>query len=174
VSRLEQLREVAWLEALAAAATEEAGKRREALRAEAVEELKTHGHAASWPFAGIGRITLNLSKDRVECSNPDRFQEWVEQRYPDGIQTVTSVSSSWRERFFASVDVEGDRVVDPETGEIVPGLLFKAGGKPLHLTVKVESDAKKVLALSAGEGLKHAALVAGPSVPVVLAELEQQ
>ncbi len=172
MSRLEQLREVAWLEALAAAAVEEAGKRREALRAEAVEEFRTQGFAPTWR-SPIGSVTLAVSKDKVDLTNPSAFGQWVEQRYPDAIQHIAQVSAGWKETFLASLEVEGDKVVDPSTGEIVPGLVFKPGGRPLQLSVRLDPSAKKVLALTAEAGLKHAALVAGPSVPVVIAELEQ-
>ncbi len=172
MSRLEQLREVAWLEALAAAALDEAGQRRDALRAEAVAELREQGSASTWRFP-IGSVSLAVSKDKVDPTNLAAFQKWVEERYPDAMQHTVQVSAGWRERFFASLEREGDRVVDPSTGEVVPGLLFKPGGRPLQLSVRLDPDAKKVLAITAGEGLRHAALVAGPSVPVVIAELEQ-
>lgn len=173
MTRLDDVREVLWLEALSTAALQAAGERRAKLQAEAEAEYRTQGHAGNWKFPDIATVTLPVSKETPVVHDLSVFQKWVGQRYPGELEVITRVRESWLRNFLERVVfVEGEQVVMPGDGEIVPGLAVRRGGTPKALSIRAEPNAKAVLALHAGEGLKRMALDAGPSVPVIVAELE--
>lgn len=170
MNRLDRLKGVLWLESLAAKATEESAKLRAELGEEAVEEFKRDGSAPTWRFPDLATVTLSISKDSFYVSDPEVFRNWVAARHPDGVEP--RVREVWQRLFLEGLEVEGDRVFQYD-GEVVPGVAVRRGGQPRNLTVKASPQAKEVYGIVAAEGLKVAAINAGPAVPVVLAEIGQ-
>lgn len=173
MNRLDRLRGILWLEALAEKAHEEAGKLRAELNREAVEEFKQDGSAPTWRFPDLATLSLAVSKETAVVTDSSAFLKWVEARYPSEVEHVTKVRESWQRNFLDRVVmVEGDVCAMPGDGEVIPGLGVRPGGTPRSLSIKASPEAKAVYSLVAGEGLKIAALEAGASVPLVVAELE--
>ena len=172
MSKLDQVREILWLEAVASAALKAAGERRSALQVEAEAAYRTEG-ALKWGIPEVVQVILPLSKEAVVVTDSAKFQAWVQKRYPSEVETVQRVRPAFQENLFNRVVLpEGDVVVMPGDGEIIPGLGVRAGGTPKAVTLKTEPAAKAALAAHAQAGLNQLALGAGPSVPVVIAELE--
>lgn len=172
MSRLDDLREVLWLEALASEALAEAGKRRAKLQLDAEAEYKRDGHAGTWNFPEIAKVILPVSRTAVVVTDAAKFQRWVEDYHPAEIVTTSEVRPSFQKNLIENVaDSDGDVVFMPGSGEVIPGLGVRAGGTPRAITIKAEPGAKEVLALSAAEGLKRIAVESGPNRPVVVAEL---
>lgn len=177
LDRKQTAQAVAWLESVAARATEEAGLLRGQLAADARADYEANG-ATTWRIPELLRVSLPLSKQTVYVRDGSLFLKWVKLRYPDAIETIEQVRSTWAAKFCArAVDVdlkaaEDRQCTDSATGEVVPGLAVKRAGVPGALTVSVEPEAKKALAEVADLALQRLALEAGPAVPTVLAAAE--
>lgn len=171
MNRTETTTAIIWLEQLIAQAKSESGKLRDQLGADAKAELDEHGVAPTWRIPDVATISLAVSKQTVYVSDEVAFAAWVQQRYPE--QTEVKVRPAWTQVFTERhVLVEPEGLTDSATGEIVPGLAVRPGGLPMSLTIRPSADAKAVFAAVAETSLRKLALEAGPSMPVVLAELE--
>jgi hypothetical protein len=173
VNRSAVTQAVVWLDAIAAKAKAERDRLREQLDADAYAEFREQGTAPTWRIPDVATVSASVSKQSVSVADEVAFAEWVTERYPDAVETVTRVRDSWRQAFLdRHVEVAGEDMADTATGEVVPGVKVRPGGRFLGVSIRASAEAKQVFGLAAGEGLKHAAALAGPNVPVVLAELE--
>ena len=172
MNRTETTVAIVWLDLLAAKAKDEAAKLRADLEADARAEYDSGNGVPSWRVPDICTVSGSVSKQSVVVENEAAFLAWVKTRYPDAIRTVESVSSHWRDAFLDRAEVDAETVSDPATGEVVPGVKVRPAGRFLGISVRTSTGAKQVLGAAAHEGLKHAALVAGPTGTKVLAELE--
>jgi hypothetical protein len=64
-----------------------------------------------------------------------KFLAWVQGSRPGEVETVTSVRESYRKALLESLDKAG-ALVDPETGEVVPGVEFVTGKDWLTVNFK--------------------------------------
>jgi hypothetical protein len=80
---------------------------------------------------------------------------WCKERRPDQIETVELVRSAFLAALLRIAVVDhGDGVttiVDPDTGEVIPGLAWKAGGEAKSLSFRIDSDVKKLFTAAADE-----------------------
>lgn len=172
MSRADTVKAILALEAFATEANRVAAERRAQLTEEALKELEEQGTAPSWRLPDIARVVLPLSKQKIQVANSDELRTWVEARHPDEIETVstTRVRPSFVTALLGYLKAADDVVIDPETGEIVPGLVVRKGGEPGSLTITAERNVKEVIASAAADmlGTAHAALLG----PVIDAEPE--
>lgn len=170
MNRTELVTAVIWLDELAKAAKAEAAKLRADLAADACAELEEQGTAPTWRIPDVATVAASVSHAAVYVDDEDTFTAWVQKRYPT--ETVVRVRPAWLagylQRAVGSVGV----VADPDSGEVVPGLVLRRGGDFAGISIRPTSDARAVFAAVAGKSLRELAQSAGPSVPVVLAELE--
>jgi len=172
MNRSQLVTAIVWLDQLMAEAKAERDKLGAGLDEAAQQEYRESGTVPTWRIPDIATVSGTVSKQTVVVADPEAFRDWVVARYPEGAEIVTTVRPGWQLRFLDLAEVHDGDVVDAATGEVVPGLGVREGGRFLGVSVRATGDAKRVLALAAGQGLKHAAALAGPNVPIVLAELE--
>lgn len=169
MSRADMVKNILVLEEFAAEAKKLAAAQRLLLDEQARTELAEQGTAATWRLADIATVVLPLSKQKIEVSNGDQLLGWVQHRHPGEVETVTTTRV--RASFITvltggtALKVDGDVVVDPDTGEIVPGLSVRKGGVPGTLRITAEPGVKAVVGAAVAEmlGTAHAA-IAGPVV----------
>lgn len=171
MSRLDDLRQVLWLEALASEALAEAGKRRAALQQEAEQDYRER-LSTKFEVRDVVVMTLPLSNRAVVVTDGSKFKSWVAANHPAEIEHVTQVRPAFQKNLLDNVaDTDGEVAFMPGTGEVIPGLGVRAGGTPKAITIRPTQGVKEVLALSAAEGLRRIAVESGPNRPVVVAEL---
>jgi hypothetical protein len=139
VNRFEATREVLVLEAAAGQLRERAKTVRLQLDADARAELEEHGSAPTWRLADLGTWSLPVSKEAPTVTDDVALTGWVKQRYPSEIVEV--VNSAFFGALLRRLAVAGESVIDPLTGEVVPGLGVRPGGLPQTLRFKPNSDA---------------------------------
>lgn len=159
MKRDERVREVLRLEGLAAAAYRRAAQHRAELDREARAELEREGTAPSWRLPDIGTVALPLSKEAAVVADVGDLAKWVAARYPTEVEQVRQVRPAFQTALLQRVVCTDDVVVDPETGEVIPGLAVRPGGVPKTLTITASRDAKAVFAAH-GDQLLDAILAA--------------
>lgn len=119
---------------------------RETLAGEVVAEWKAKDRNAAVLPGGttIGTVTLASGSTKAGVSDEDEFMAWVLETHPEEIEQVkvTRVKPGFAERILAHARRAGEPI-DPETGEIVPGVTVK-DGDPYPL-VRLESDAAQLV-----------------------------
>jgi len=172
VTRTELTQAIIWLDQVAAKAKEESAKLRSDLAVDARAEFVEQGTAPTWRIPDVATITASVTHESVGVADDAAFVSWVAVRYPTEVETVTVVRPAWRAYLLTQAVVNGEVACLPDTGEVVPGLSVRAGGDFAGIAIRATAAAKAAFGAVAGEALRQMALVAGPAVPVVLAELE--
>lgn len=141
----------------------------------AVEE----GIADGWKKPGVGKLEVSLTRDAASVVDEDRFLDWLEQRYPTEVVTVRRVRNpEWQTRLLAGlIPVDPDEVAPGEAtlladaeGEIVPGVAWRAGGRPRCVSITIEPGLKHEYAAAAQAYVDHGTplpigLPARPALP---------
>jgi hypothetical protein len=146
MNRSERLQELLRLDGLIAAAKERAAEHRVALNAEAAGEYEREGMAPTWRWPDLGTVILPISKETAVISDMEALVEWCRQRHPSELETLVQVRPAFQLALMHRVQPAGEVVVDPATGEIVPGLAVRAGGAPKALTIRPTPEATAVFA----------------------------
>jgi len=162
VTLADDTRAILVLEAFAAEAKRIADAKRAELTAQARAQLARDGVAPSWTLPAIAKVTLGLTRETVEVSDSDKLLAWVQQRNPSEVEQQPRVRPAYLNVLLGQVKVDGDLVVWAETGEIVPGLAVRPGGKPKGLTITAQPGIKAAVAAGVAEmlGTAHAAITA--------------
>ena len=92
----------------------------------------------------VGKVWVTDPKARTVVEDSDAFLAWVREQHPDEVVMVPMVRPSYRD---ALIKAGG---VDPETGEVVPGMAQTVGTPTM--TVK-PSDHGRQLAVNVLAGL---------------------
>jgi hypothetical protein len=175
MNRSDKVKWALMLDAVAAAVTAQAAAVRAELTADAAADFAEQGTATTWRLPDdLATVSMRVSRSAVVVSEPQVWLKWVAARYPD--EVVRSVRTSWqaaflKDRVFVEHDPDDSNLtvmVDPSTGERIPGLEFRRGGEPLGISIRAGDEAKRVFALAAEQVVGRLILEAGPSVPVVL------
>jgi hypothetical protein len=132
-------------EQVAASAMAKAAAFRDQLNADAVAELKEQGTAASWRLAGIGTASLPLTQEAAYISDMRALLAWVGERYPSEVEQIPQVRAAFQAALAKRLVVDGEAVVDPATGEVVPGYAVRAGGQPKSVAITAEASVKGVM-----------------------------
>lgn len=144
MNRMERLREVLRLEALAAAANARAQVHREELTVEARAEFVREGTAPSWRDPDLATITLGVSHETLYVTNEVALLEWVADRYPDQVVTVEQVRPVFRTQLLDEAVIDSGDAVDITTGEVIRGVAVRPGGVAGSLTIRPTHDARIV------------------------------
>ncbi|MFI5990308.1 hypothetical protein ACIBAC_00440 [Streptomyces sp. NPDC051362] len=78
----------------------------------------------------VGRYTVNKSRDKIVIDDEAAFDAFAEEKGEYDVRIVRKPSFEKAVLGRVTRDAETGAIVDPATGEIVPGLKFVAGGKP--------------------------------------------
>lgn len=150
MKRFEVIRQTLLWESIAAAAQAKAARLRDELNTEALAEFETHGTAPTWRPPDLATVTLPVSRDTVFVSDANALLQWVVKRHPTEVERIRQVRPGFVVALLASVDHDGRNVVSPDgSGEIVPGLAVRAGGRPGALSFRPTSHARSILAAAA-------------------------
>ena len=161
MNRIERIQEILRLEGVATAARRQAEQRRAELDAEARAELEAQGTAPTWRIPGLGTVSLPVSKEAAVVADTAAFAAWCAQRHSANVETVTVVRPAFQAALLARVVCDGDVVVDPDTGEAIPGLAVRPGGQPRALTIRADRDVTRAAAELGEQMLESMALLAG-------------
>lgn len=115
---------------------------RASLNAAAVAEFAEKRSAVSWRPPDLGTWSQGISKDAAVVTDPAVFVAWCKERYPNAV--IEHVVPVFEKALLKRLSPVGEEVVDPTTGELVPGVGVRRGGAPLTLQFRAESDAKAV------------------------------
>lgn len=167
MSRADIVRNIVVLEQFAAEARRLRDEFRAKLVTDARAELTEHGSAPTWRMPDIATVSLAVTKQSIVVDNSDILQQWVAHRHPSEIETqiVTKVRASFVTALLGSLKAADGAVIDPETGEVVPGLSVNEGGQAGPLSIRPEKALKAKVAAAVGEmlGAAHAALTPVPA-----------
>ena len=141
MNRAEMTRRVLLLEAASARLEKLADALRADLNADAVAEYEEQGSAQTWRF-DIGTWSQPISKTAPTVHDAGLLAAWVKRRYPS--EVVEIVRPAFQKVLMARLVTAGEYVVDPGSGEVVPGLGVREGGRPLTLRFKPNAGALDV------------------------------
>lgn len=165
------------------------------LKNEAADEYELHGARVSWEWPGAGSVVASLNHDAVIVTNEKAFLEWLSLTKPHQVIRecrLVVINQKWlQETFLTSLtpfvgepgvpdhrdpeDVQtllqpGERMttLDPETGAVVPGVVWVKGGGLRSVSVKADSSTTRRLNLAAadyaaGAGLDQLGITIGES-----------
>jgi hypothetical protein len=89
----------------------------------------------------VASIPLSFARDGFTVSLEDEFVAHVETVCPMAVRKV--VDSTWQRTYLASLQSTPDgTVIDPATGEVVPGVAFVAGGAIKTYSVRWDGDGR--------------------------------
>lgn len=167
MNRADLAKQVLLYDSLAAAAKDRAAGFRAELAAQARTELETEGTAPTWRLPGVGAVTLPVTQETVYVANSVALLEWVLGEEPSAIETVSTVrvAAAYQAELEKRLVVADGLVVDPSSGQQVPGYAVRLGGLPMPLSIRPSADAKALMREHA-EGLLarfEATLVGGES-----------
>lgn len=80
----------------------------------------------------VATVTRAAGTAKPKVTDPGRFLAWVEQNRPGEIETVRSVRESYQKALLEAI--AGTELVDPETGEKVPGVEWADSSPYLVIT----------------------------------------
>jgi hypothetical protein len=104
----------------------------------------------------VSKSTLITPNPKPVVSDETAFAEWVEGFRPDEI--VRTVRESFKrvvlERLAATPD---GTAIDPETGEVVPGVRFTTGGA--YVSTRFEKDGRDAIVTAIRDGIIEPAAV---------------
>lgn len=153
MTRVERVQEILRLEGLADAAMKRAKEVRTALDTEARAELEQQGTAPSWRMPDIGTVALPLSKEAPVVSDIAALLTWCKERYPTEVVAVEQIRAAFQTALLGRVACAGDVVIDPTTGEIVPGMSVRPGGVAKSLSITPGAGVKAVFAAAGAQWL---------------------
>lgn len=168
MTRAERIQRIIWLGRLAAAAAAEAKTERVALEADAGAEYVGQGVAPTYRMPDIATVSSRIARDTVDVIDPAALLDWVTKRHPTEVEPT--IRPAFVDRLRKTVRPDGTNVVDA-AGERIPGLRYRAGGRFIGVTVKVDDAAGEVFDALAVEALAAAELTVSPAVTGQLAEL---
>jgi hypothetical protein len=154
VNRVDTVKQIVWLDQVAAAAAQEAAKLRDGLLAEAAEQYQEQGTIPTYRIPDLGTVSLSVSKESVYVADERQFADWVADRYPD--EVVPKVRPAWQKQYLASLCTD-DGIVSDDEGEIVPGLAVRPGGQPRYVSIRPSAEARDMYRVAATDGLHHIA-----------------
>lgn len=152
MNRADLTKSILLYEQLAGAARDKAAAYRAELTTQAAAEYEQQGMAPSWKLPDVGRVVLPTTEAAAYVTDAGALLKWVAERFPGEIEEIVQVNSVFAAALHKRVVVDEDRVVFPDTGEIVPGYGVRPGGVAKSLTITPTADAKGV-ARAYAEGL---------------------
>lgn len=128
------------------------GACRAELRRQALAEYEANRRIVSWRHPGAGEVKTPLSRDAVKvvAQELDDLMDWLLKTYPDDVAEVTKLvlrHPTFLDAFLSNLTpVDPHKLGPGETapckhrdGEVVPGVVFTKGGRPLTPSVTPDS-----------------------------------
>ncbi len=169
MNRTELTQAIIWLDQIAAHAKAEGQKLREQIGSDARKEFEEQGTAPTWRIPDVATIAASVTHESVSVGDNAIFVRWVQSRYMTEVEPVLTVRTAWLTGFLARVRVDGEQVVDPDTGEVVPGLTVREGGRFAGVSIRPTAEAKAAFGAVAEHSLRKLALdalrIAGTDQP---------
>ena len=93
----------------------------------------------------VAKVSLTDPDPAPEISDEKAFLDWVRDTYPTvhSVRVVREASPAWQRGLFAAMKKSG-KPVDPETGELVPGIEIPTARKRGHRLVFVDDGADAI------------------------------
>lgn len=148
-TRFERVRRVLVWESVAREAMAKADVERRELDAAARRELETEGTAPTWRIPDVGTVSLPVSVEKPYVADEAAFIEWVRKAATDEIEHTERVRPAFAAVVLERVEPLASECIDPDTGEVIPGLGVRPGGRPMSLRFLPSKDAKEVAAAGA-------------------------
>lgn len=97
-----------------------------------MEDLKIKSLTAELPDGTeVATVARAGGKTSARVTDPAKFLAWVQGSHPAEVEPV--VRSSYQTALLAAIDSAGD-AIDPDSGEVVPGVEFTTGTAYLTVT----------------------------------------
>lgn len=106
-----------------------------------------------------GTLTLPVTRPGVVLADERALLEWVEANHPDEVEVTRSVRTAYIASLKKDMVPTPDGLLDPATGQLIPGWEWRAGGRPK--TVSFRKDRDRFAALVAAVTARVDALMAG-------------
>lgn len=120
----------------------------------------------------VGSITVPTSTDRVEVDDQAAWLAYVEANHPtEVVYADPTVNSAWSAAFIKGLlaDYVSGALINPATGEWIPGLAAVKGGVPMTARVTVgKADKARIMQVLTLDTLGQLALNGGPDEPYVV------
>lgn len=147
MNRADLLKNVLLYAELAKAATAKGNTFRAQLDEQAKTEYAEQGTAPTWRLKDIGTVTLPVTQETVYLADRKALLEWVLGEEPSAIETVSTVqvATAYLTELEKRLVVVGEMVVDPASGQQVPGYAVRPGGLPKSLTFRPTADAQALV-----------------------------
>lgn len=160
-------RETALALAVVTTIADAASERKDQLRAQLLHELNTVGaDAVRAELDGnrIARTSLIAPQSKVSVADEEGFTVWVIQNYPTEVITTTTVRPAFKEFFLKGLEIVGEDIIDPKTGEVVPCVRARQGAP--YVSTKFESDGRaKILEALSNQTLTLDLTAETPALP---------
>lgn len=161
-------RETALALAVVTTIADAASERKDQLRAQLLHQLNEVGAdavRAELDGERIARTSLIAPVAKVSVANDQEFTEWVANNYPTEVITTTTVRSAFKEHFLKKLIINGEDIIDPDTGEAVPYLTARQGAP--YVSTKFESDGRaKILEALSNRSLTLDLTAETPALPM--------
>ncbi len=95
------------------------------------DETGARSAAVSVGGVNVGTFSVSESKPRIAVADNAEYQAWLRDLHEDGDARVIAHTSYDFPGFEKSLEVVNGNVIDPKTGEVVPGLEYVPGGATL-------------------------------------------
>lgn len=93
--------------------------------------------------AKVATVSMTEGSVRSRVTDADKLAAWVAEKHPTEVETVTRVRSGYLKALQDRAKRDG-AAVDPDTGEVIPGLEVYAGDP--HPSVRLAPDAVAIVA----------------------------
>jgi hypothetical protein len=139
----DDLAELCQLEARIAALTVRKNTLRATLLDIGLKTLEDQGAAPTWRVPSYGTVGLTNPEPKPVVVDPDVLMAWLVERYgEDPVETIRRLRPGWLEGFWPLCStVKATCAVVSEDGELIPGVVSQASGKP-NLFVRLSKEAK--------------------------------
>lgn len=112
------------------------------LYAAAVAQYAESRSPVTWRPPDLGTWSQVVSKDAPVVLDRVAFVAWCKDRYPTAV--VEAIVPAFEKALMGRLSPVGEGVVDPATGEIVPGLGVRHGGESKTIRFLPSGDAQAV------------------------------
>lgn len=146
MNRVERLQELLRLDGLIAAAKDRVSEHRVALSTEAGGEYEREGMAPTWRWPDLCTVILPISKETPVVTDAEALVDWCRERYPSELETFVRIRPAFQDALLRRGQPVGESVMDPATGEAIPGMGVRPGGIPKALTIRATPEATALFA----------------------------
>lgn len=161
-------RETALALAVVTTIADAASERKDQLRSQLLHQLNEVGaDAVRAELDGdrIARTSLIAPQAKVVVIDEEGFTQWVAENFPTEVVTTTTIRPGFKEHFLKSLEIAGDQIFDPKTGEALPFFTTRQGSP--YVSTKFESDGRaKILEALSNRTLSLDLTAETPALPM--------